>query len=251
MNELKELIDIDKLPQHIAVIMDGNGRWAKQQGKHRVFGHSNGVKAVRETSEACAELGVKYLTLYAFSTENWNRPQEEVGALMELLLKTVRLEIKTLMKNDIRLRAIGNLEALPKATLRELNDAIEKTAGNKRMDLILALSYSGKSELTKAVQNISADVASGKISKNDISEELISKYLYTTNIPDPELLIRTSGEKRISNFLLWQLAYAELYFTDLFWPDFNKQELYKAILDYQQRQRRFGKTGEQIQSQTA
>lgn len=251
MNELKELIDIDKLPKHIAVIMDGNGRWAKQQGKHRVFGHSNGVKAVRETSEACAELGVKYLTLYAFSTENWNRPQEEVGALMELLLKTVRLEIKTLMKNDIRLRAIGNLEALPKATLRELNDAIEKTAGNKRMDLILALSYSGKSELTKAVQNISADVASGKINKNDISEELISKYLYTTNIPDPELLIRTSGEKRISNFLLWQLAYAELYFTDLFWPDFNKQELYKAILDYQQRQRRFGKTGEQIQSQTA
>jgi undecaprenyl diphosphate synthase len=251
MNELKELIDIDKLPHHIAVIMDGNGRWAKQQGKHRVFGHSNGVKAVRETSEACAELGVKYLTLYAFSTENWNRPQEEVGALMELLLKTVRLEIKTLMKNDIRLRAIGNLEALPKATLRELNDAIEKTADNKRMDLILALSYSGKSELTKAVQNISADVASGKISKNDISEELISKYLYTTNIPDPELLIRTSGEKRISNFLLWQLAYAELYFTDLFWPDFNKQELYKAILDYQQRQRRFGKTGEQIQSQKA
>lgn len=251
MKDLKELIDIKKLPKHIAVIMDGNGRWAKQQGKHRIFGHSNGVKAVRETSEACAELGVKYLTLYAFSTENWNRPQEEVGALMELLLKTVRLELKTLMKNDIRLRAIGNLEALPKATLRELNDAISKTAENKRMDLILALSYSGKSELTKAIQKISADVVSGKINEKDISEELISQYLYTTNIPDPELLIRTSGEKRISNFLLWQLAYSELYFTDLYWPDFNKQELYKAIIDFQQRQRRFGKTGEQIQSQTA
>ena len=251
MSDLKEQIDITNLPKHIAIIMDGNGRWAKQQGKHRVFGHSNGVKAVRETSETCAELGVKHLTLYAFSTENWNRPQEEVGALMELLLKTVRLEIKTLMKNDIRLRAIGNLEALPKATLRELNDAIEKTAGNKRMDLILALSYSGKSELTKAMQHISRDVVAGKLQVSDITENLVNQYLYTSNIPDPELLIRTSGEKRISNFLLWQLAYSELYFTDLFWPDFNKQELYKAILDYQQRQRRFGKTGEQIQSQTA
>ncbi|MBX2904197.1 MAG: isoprenyl transferase [Chitinophagales bacterium] len=251
MSDLKEQIDITNLPKHIAIIMDGNGRWAKQQGKHRVFGHSNGVKAVRETSETCAELGVKHLTLYAFSTENWNRPQEEVGALMELLLKTVRLEIKTLMKNDIRLRAIGNLEALPKATLRELNDAIEKTAGNKRMDLILALSYSGKSELTKAMQHISSDVVAGKLQVSDITESLVNQYLYTSNIPDPELLIRTSGEKRISNFLLWQLAYSELYFTDLFWPDFNKQELYKAILDYQQRQRRFGKTGEQIQSQTA
>ncbi len=251
MSDLKEQIDITNLPKHIAIIMDGNGRWAKQQGKHRVFGHSNGVKAVRETSETCAELGVKHLTLYAFSTENWNRPQEEVGALMELLLKTVRLEIKTLMKNDIRLRAIGNLEALPKATLRELNDAIEKTAGNKRMDLILALSYSGKSELTKAMQHISSDVVAGKLQVSDITENLVNQYLYTSNIPDPELLIRTSGEKRISNFLLWQLAYSELYFTDLFWPDFNKQELYKAILDYQQRQRRFGKTGEQIQSQTA
>jgi undecaprenyl diphosphate synthase len=251
MNDLREKIDLHKLPQHIAVIMDGNGRWAKQQGKHRVFGHSNGVRAVRETSEACAELGVKYLTLYAFSTENWKRPKEEVSALMELLLKTVRIELKTLMKNDIRLRAIGNLEELPKATLSELNDAIQKTAHNKRMDLILALSYSGKSELTKAVQKISSDVAYGKLHIHDITEELISQYLYTTNIPDPELLIRTSGEKRISNFLLWQLAYSELYFTDLFWPDFNKQELYKAILDYQQRQRRFGKTSEQIQSQTA
>ncbi len=251
MSTLKEQIDIEKLPQHIAVIMDGNGRWAKQKGKLRVFGHTNGVKAVREVSEACAELGVKHLTLYAFSTENWNRPKEEVGALMELLLKTVRLEIKTLIKNNIRLRAIGDLDSLPKATLNELNEAMEKTAGNTRMDLILALSYSGKSELTKAIQNISKEVAEGKLDINNITEDLVSKYLYTTHIPDPELLIRTSGEKRISNFLLWQLAYSELYFTDLFWPDFNKEELYKAILDYQQRQRRFGKTGEQIQSQTA
>ncbi len=248
MSELKEKIDLAKLPQHIAVIMDGNGRWAKQHGKHRVFGHSNGVKSVREVSEGCAELGVKFLTLYAFSTENWSRPQEEVGALMQLLLKTVRLELKTLMKNDIRLRAIGDIASLPKATARELNDAIEKTSGNKRMDLILALSYSGKSELTSAVKQIATDVKAGKVSVNNINEDLISKYLYTTNIPDPELLVRTSGEKRISNFLLWQIAYSELYFTDLFWPDFNKEELYKAIIDFQNRQRRFGKTDEQIQA---
>jgi len=247
MSELKNEIDLTKLPQHIAVIMDGNGRWAKQQGKLRIFGHSNGVNSVREISEACAELGVKHLTLYAFSTENWNRPQEEVGALMQLLLKTVRLELKTLMKNDIRLRAIGDLASLPKATAKELNDAIEKTSANKRMDLILALSYSGRNEITSAVRNIAAEVKAGKINTDDINEDLISNHLYTANIPDPELLIRTSGEKRVSNFLLWQLAYAELYFTDLFWPDFNKEELYKAILEFQQRERRFGKTGEQIQ----
>lgn len=247
MSELKNNIDLTKLPQHIAVIMDGNGRWAKQQGKLRVFGHSNGVKSVREVSEGCAELGVKYLTLYAFSTENWNRPQEEVGALMQLLLKTVRLELKTLMKNDIRLRAIGDLASLPKATAKELNDAIEKTAANKRMDLILALSYSGRNEIASAVRNIAENVKAGKLSTDEINEDLISNHLYTANIPDPELLIRTSGERRISNFLLWQLAYSELYFTELFWPDFNKEELYKAILDYQQRERRFGKTGEQIQ----
>lgn len=251
MNNLKQQIDVAKLPKHIAIIMDGNGRWAKQKGKLRVFGHSNGVKSVREVSEACAELGVKHLTLYAFSTENWNRPQAEVGALMGLLLKTVRVEIKTLMKNDIRLRAIGNLEALPKATLHELNDAIKKTANNKRMDLILALSYSGKSELIQAIQHIARDVEEKKMQVSEINETLISQYLYTKDIPDPELLIRTSGEQRISNFLLWQLAYSELYFTELFWPDFNKEELYKAIINYQQRQRRFGKTGEQIQSQTA
>ncbi|MCS6818458.1 MAG: isoprenyl transferase [Chitinophagales bacterium] len=250
MNAYKEQIDLNRLPQHIAVIMDGNGRWAKRHGKHRIFGHSNGVKAVRETSEACAELGIKYLTLYAFSTENWNRPQDEVSALMELLLRTVRLEIDTLMKNDIRLRAIGNIEALPAPTRRELNEAIKKTSGNKRMDLILALSYSGKSELTRAVQQIATDAIAGKISPEDITEQLISKYLYTTDIPDPELLIRTSGEKRISNFLLWQLAYTELYFTDLYWPDFNKDELYKAIIDFQSRQRRFGKTSEQLQQLT-
>lgn len=251
MSEQKKNIDLNKLPQHIAVIMDGNGRWAKQHGKHRVFGHSNGVKAVREVSEACAELGIKYLTLYAFSTENWNRPQEEVGALMELLLKTVRLELKTLMKNDIRLRAIGDLASLPKATLRELNDAIEKTSGNKRMDLILALSYSGKTEITSAMKQIANEVKEGKLMVDDINESVISNHLYTKNIPDPELLIRTSGERRVSNFLLWQLAYAELYFTDLFWPDFNKEELYRAILDFQQRERRFGKTGEQIQQPKA
>jgi undecaprenyl diphosphate synthase len=251
MSELKKNIDLAKLPQHIAVIMDGNGRWAKQQGKLRVFGHSNGVKSVREISEACAELGVKHLTLYAFSTENWNRPQEEVGALMQLLLKTVRLELKTLMKNDIRLRAIGDLASLPQATAKELNDAIEKTSANKRMDLILALSYSGRNEITSAVRNIAADVKAGKISVDDVNENLISRNLYTSNIPDPELLIRTSGEMRISNFLLWQLAYSELYFTDLFWPDFSKEELYKAILDFQQRERRFGKTGEQIQQPKA
>jgi undecaprenyl diphosphate synthase len=251
MSELKNEIDLTKLPQHIAVIMDGNGRWAKQQGKLRVFGHSNGVKSVREISEACAELGVKHLTLYAFSTENWNRPQEEVGALMALLLKTVRLELKTLMKNDIRLRAIGDLASLPKATAKELNDAIEKTAANKRMDLILALSYSGRNEITSAVRNIASEVKAGKLNAEDINEATISNHLYTANIPDPELLIRTSGEMRVSNFLLWQLAYAELYFTDLYWPDFNKEELYKAILDFQQRERRFGKTGEQIQQPKA
>jgi undecaprenyl diphosphate synthase len=245
---LKEQIDTTRVPRHVAIIMDGNGRWAKEHGKLRIFGHSNGVKAVRDTSEACAELGVKYLTLYAFSTENWNRPQQEVGALMELLLKTVKLELKTLMKNDIRLRTIGDIDSLPKATARELKDAIEQTANNKRMDMILALSYSGKSELTRAVKQVALDVESKKISIEDINEGIISSYLYTSDIPDPDLLIRTSGEKRISNFLLWQLAYSELYFTDLFWPDFSKEELYKAILDYQNRQRRFGKTGEQIDS---
>ncbi|HRG89950.1 MAG TPA: isoprenyl transferase [Chitinophagales bacterium] len=243
---LKDQIDVTRLPQHIAVIMDGNGRWAKQHGKNRVFGHSNGVNAVRETSEACAELGVKHLTLYAFSTENWNRPQLEVSALMTLLLKTINGELKTLIKNDIRLGAIGDIDSLPKSVANELRAAIEKTAGGKRMELILALSYSGKNEIIRAVKNIAQKVKDNELGLNDINEQLISNNLYTAGRPDPELLIRTSGELRVSNFLLWQLAYAEFYFTDKFWPEFNKEELYKAIIDYQNRERRFGKTSEQV-----
>lgn len=243
---LKDQIDVTRLPQHIAVIMDGNGRWAKQHGKNRVFGHTNGVTAVRETSEACAELGVKHLTLYAFSTENWNRPQLEVSALMTLLLKTINGELKTLIKNDIRLGAIGDIDSLPKSVANELRAAIEKTAGGKRMELILALSYSGKNEIIRAVKNIAQKVKNNELQLNDINEQLISDNLYTAGRPDPELLIRTSGELRVSNFLLWQLAYAEFYFTDKFWPEFNKEELYKAIIDYQNRERRFGKTSEQV-----
>ena len=243
---LKDQIDLNRLPQHIAVIMDGNGRWAKEQGKNRIFGHTNGVNAVRETSEACAELGVKHLTMYAFSAENWNRPQIEVSALMTLLLKTINGELKTLMKNDIRLGAIGDIDALPKSVGRELREAIEKTSGGKRMELILALSYGGKNEILRAVKQIALQVQKNEIGLHEITEDLISDNLYTAGRPDPELLIRTSGEMRVSNFLLWQLAYAEFYFTDKFWPDFNKEELYKAIIDYQNRERRFGKTSEQI-----
>lgn len=245
---LKEQIDLSRLPLHIAVIMDGNGRWAKQQGKNRVFGHRHGVNAVRETAEACAELGVKYLTLYAFSTENWFRPQVEVSALMTLLLKTINGELNTLLKNDIRLNAIGDIDSLPKSVAKELRNAIEQTAHCQRMELILALSYSGRSELVQAMKKIALKIQYKEISLHEINDRLISNHLYTAGIPDPELLIRTSGEKRISNFLLWQLAYAEFYFTEKFWPEFNKEELYKAILDFQQRERRFGKTSEQITS---
>lgn len=233
---------------HIAVIMDGNGRWAKQQGKNRVFGHRHGVSSVRDTAEACAELGVKYLTLYAFSTENWFRPQLEVSALMTLLLKTINGELNTLLKNDIRLNAIGDIDSLPKSVAKELREAIEKTAHCKRMELVLALSYSGRSEIVRAMKQIALKIQSKEISLHEIDDNLISDSLYTAGIPDPELLIRTSGEKRISNFLLWQLAYAEFYFTEKFWPEFNKEELYKAILDFQNRERRFGKTSEQIAS---
>jgi len=243
---LKDQIDLTRLPQHIAVIMDGNGRWAKEQGKNRIFGHTNGVNAVRETSEACAELGIKHLTMYAFSAENWNRPQIEVSALMTLLLKTINGELKTLMKNDIRLGAIGDIDALPKSVAKELREAIDKTSGGKRMELILALSYGGKNEILRAVKQIALQVQKNEIGLHEITEDLISNNLYTAGRPDPELLIRTSGEMRVSNFLLWQLAYAEFYFTDKFWPDFNKEELYKAIIDYQSRERRFGKTSEQI-----
>ena len=243
---LKEKIDIARLPKHIAIIMDGNGRWAQQQGQHRVFGHINGVTSVREATEAAAEIGVKYLTLYAFSTENWNRPKNEVDALMELLVSTINKETKTLNDNDIRLTAIGNLESLPEKCLAELQQAMKNTEKNKRMTLVLALSYSSKWEILNAVKKIAADTANNKIKTEAINEDLLSSYLTTAGIPDPELMIRTSGEQRISNFLLWQLAYSELYFTEKLWPEFRKEDLYEAILDYQQRERRFGKTSEQI-----
>lgn len=243
---LKESIDLNRLPTHIAVIMDGNGRWAGKHGKTRIFGHMNGVSAVRSTSEACAELGVRFLTLYAFSTENWSRPRTEVSALMQLLLKTIKGELKTLLKNDIRLRVIGDIAKLPGGIIKELKETMEKTVGNKRMDLILALSYSGKSEITRAVKEIAGKLNRGEIQEEAINEDMVQEHLYTAGMPDPELLIRTSGEKRVSNFLLWQLAYAEYYFTDVMWPDFNKEELYKAIIDFQSRERRFGKTSEQL-----
>lgn len=244
--ELKDNIDLNNLPQHVAIIMDGNGRWAKQQGKARVFGHKNGVQSVREVTEAGAELGIKYMTLYAFSTENWNRPKLEVTALMTLLVTTIKKEIATLNKNNIRLKAIGELSQLPKAARRELEEAIENTKNNTRMTLILALSYSAKWEIIEAVKGIAQQAKEGQLSIQNIDEHTISNALSTKEFPDPELMIRTSGETRISNFLLWQLAYAELYFTPVFWPDFRKNHFYEAILNYQNRERRFGKTSEQI-----
>ncbi len=243
---LKEKIDISRLPNHVAVIMDGNGRWAQQQGKVRVFGHQSGVNAVRETSEAAAELGVKFLTLYAFSTENWNRPKEEVDALMQLLVHTINAETETLNKNDIRLATIGDTDSLPEACRKELEEAIANTSQNKRMTLILALSYSSRWEIVEATKKIALQVAEGKLDAKNIDAELISKQLNTAAFPDPELLIRTSGEHRVSNFLLWQIAYSEFYFTETLWPDFDKEEFYKAILDYQGRERRFGKTSAQL-----
>lgn len=245
---LADIIDPERLPQHIAVIMDGNGRWANSQGQHRIFGHQNGVQAVRNTTEACAELGVKFLTLYTFSTENWARPVEEVNALMELLVATIKAEEDTLMKNQIKLVAFGELSKLPPACRTQLEETIELTQHNTRLQLNLALSYSSRWELVQTVQSIATDVQAGKLQISDITEELISQKLITADIPDPELLIRTSGECRISNFLLWQLAYTELYFTETFWPDFEKDDLYKAILDYQGRERRFGKTSDQIKT---
>ncbi len=242
----KAEIDKNSVPNHVAVIMDGNGRWAKQKGKNRLFGHRNGVKAVRETIEAAAEIGVKHVTLYAFSTENWTRPADEINGLMELLVFTINKEIKTLMENDISLHAIGDLKSLPSACYRELMKAIEKTSSNKRMKLILALSYSSKWEIMNAVRSLANDVETERISSAEITEELFNSYLNTSPYPDPELLIRTSGEHRISNFLLWQIAYAELYFTEKLWPDFRKDDFYEAIADYQKRERRFGKTSEQL-----
>ena len=248
--ELIDQIDRNQLPKHIAIIMDGNGRWAKAKGKNRIFGHTNGVKSVREISEACAQLGVPYLTLYAFSTENWSRPKTEVLALMNLLLKTLKSELKTLMKNNIRLSAIGKLEHLPQGARKELEEVIEMTKENSRLQMTLALSYSGRQEIVSAVQQIAADCKAGKLNVSDVSEATIHAHLYTRNMPDPELLIRTSNELRISNFLLWQIAYAEFYFTKKFWPEFRKDDLYEAVLDFQKRERRFGKTGEQLKNGT-
>jgi undecaprenyl diphosphate synthase len=242
----KNKIDDTRLPQHIAVIMDGNGRWAKEKGKARVFGHRNGVKSVREVTEAAAELGIKYLTLYAFSTENWNRPKLEVSALMRLLVETVYQETNTLMENNIRLQAIGEIDKLPKATYEALQEAIENTKKNSRMTLVLALNYSGRWDITQAAQRMAADARKGKLHENEIDAEQFGQYLSTKDIPDPEFLIRTSGESRISNFLLWELAYAELYFSPVYWPDFRKENFYEAIVNFQQRERRFGKISEQI-----
>lgn len=246
MHSLKEKINIAKLPAHVAIIMDGNGRWAKSQGKPRVFGHKSGVVSVREVTEGAAELGVHYLTLYAFSTENWSRPTFEVNALMTLLVETVRKEVSTLNKNNIRLQAIGNLDGLPEKTRLTLLEGIDLTKDNTRMTLILALNYSSRWEIVEATKRIAQKVAEGQLSPEDIDTTLFTQYLTTKDIPDPELLIRTGGEHRISNYLLWQAAYAELFFTSVMWPDFRKEHFYSAILDYQNRERRFGMTSEQL-----
>ena len=246
MSSVKERIDLSKLPQHVAVIMDGNGRWAKEHGKPRIWGHRNGVKAVREVTEAAAEIGIPWLTLYAFSTENWNRPRMEVGALMDLLVSTIREELETMNKNNIRLGAIGDIDRLPPRTRKALLEGIENTKNNTRMTLTLALNYSARWEITQAMQKVATQAAEGKLKPNEIDESKVNSFLTTAQMPDPELLIRTSGEHRISNFLLWQIAYTEFYFSDIYWPDFEREEFYTAILDFQQRERRFGKTSEQL-----
>lgn len=243
---LKEKIHLDILPKHIAIIMDGNGRWAKKQNKNRVFGHKKGVETVRTITETCANLGVKHLTLYAFSTENWNRPKLEVMALMELLVHTISSEAKILMKNNVRLKTIGDLSKLPERVQRELDKLKETTKDNTKMDLVLALNYSGRQELVNAVKKLYEEVKKGEINIDALADSDINRHLYTADLPEPELMIRTSGELRLSNFLLWQSAYTELYFTDEFWPDFNAESLYKAVIAYQERERRFGKTSEQI-----
>ena len=243
---LIDTINKDNLPKHLAIIMDGNGRWAKQKGFLRAFGHENGTKSVRITVETCAKLGIENLTLYAFSTENWNRPKLEVDTLMKLLINSLKNELKTLTDNNIRLNCIGNLDMLPKSAQKQLHEVIEKTKDNSRMTLTLALSYGSREEILHAVRNISHKVKNNIISIDDIDESIINQHLYTQNLPDVDLLVRTSGEHRISNFLLWQIAYAELYFTDVLWPDFKEDDLYEAIISYQKRERRFGKTSEQI-----
>lgn len=246
MSVLLEKIDKNNLPRHIAIIMDGNGRWAREKGEDRLFGHFHGVESVRNIVEGSAELGIEYLTLYAFSTENWDRPEYEVIGLMELLVSTIRKEVESLDKNNIRLHVIGDMNMLPEYARKELNEALDITRENTGLNLIMALSYSGRWELLNAVKSIAWEVKSGRMNVENIDQETLQKYLCTSGFPDPELMIRTSGEYRISNFLLYQLAYAELYFTNVRWPDFRKENLYEAILDYQSRERRFGKTSEQV-----
>jgi len=248
--DLLNSLDQSKLPKHVAIIMDGNGRWAKERGQDRVYGHHEGVISVREIVNASAEAGIQYLTLYAFSAENWNRPKAEVDALMELLVNTIRKEIEDLRKNNVRLHIIGDFASLPDICRRELNEAMEITATNTGLNLVLALSYSSRQEIVDAARKIAQQVADGTLKPAEIDERLFQRYLNTASFPDPELMIRTSGEYRISNFLLYQLAYAELYFTNVHWPDFRKNNLYEALLNYQQRERRFGKTSEQIQTNT-
>jgi len=245
---MKEKIDLNNLPKHIAVIMDGNGRWAKKQGAERVFGHRSAIEAVREVTEGCAELGVGYLTLYAFSTENWGRPRFEIEALMQLLVTTISNEVETLMKNNVRLQSIGEVNQLPNRCHNKLKEAIELTQDNSGLTLILALNYSGRWEMTEAVKRIAEQVQQGELNPEEINQQTVAEHLTTSGIPDPELLIRTSGEMRISNFLLWQIAYTELYITPLLWPDFRREHLYEAIVAYQQRERRFGKISEQVKS---
>ncbi|TCK83544.1 isoprenyl transferase [Albibacterium bauzanense] len=244
--ELKEQIDLNKLPKHVAIIMDGNGRWAKERGKLRVFGHSKGVDSVRQVVEAAVEVGIPYLTLYAFSTENWNRPKLEVVALMEILVSAINKETKTLMKNGVKLNAIGDLKHLPESCYKQLSKAIDLTSKNTSCTLTLALSYSSRQEITEATKKIVKQVCDGTLSIDQIDQDVFSNNLETVDIPDPELMIRTSGEQRISNFLLWQLAYSELYFVDKLWPDFNKNDFYESIIAYQKRERRFGLTSEQV-----
>lgn len=246
MDSLKGKIDLQRLPRHIAIIMDGNGRWAQEKGQDRLFGHFHGVESVRDIVEGCAELGIGFLTLYAFSTENWDRPEYEVTGLMELLVETIRKEAETLNKNNIRLHVIGDMTMLPEYARKELNEALEITGKNTGLSLIMALSYSSRWELTEAVKSLARDVQAGKLDPAAITQDTLQQYLSTRDFPDPELMIRTSGEYRISNFLLYQLAYAELYFTNVRWPDFRKENLYEAIMDFQGRERRFGKTSAQI-----
>lgn len=245
---LKEQINLSKLPQHIAIIMDGNGRWAQQRGNQRIFGHRSAVSAVRDTVEASAEIGIKYLTLYAFSTENWKRPQNEVNALMSLLVSNISKETKTLVENNVRLKVIGDTDSLPKNVNDELKNPVKKTEKNTGLTLIIALSYSSRWEIINTVKEIAREVKSGTLKPEDIESNIFEQHLVTAGIPDPELLIRTSGEYRLSNFLLWQLAYTELYFCKTLWPDFRREDLYQAIIDYQCRERRFGKTSAQIKN---